>query len=68
MILADPTQYIEIDKKAPPADVSIHVRFLYDEQVFRFIYKFNGAPYRNNSIKPYEGANSLSPFVTLEDR
>ncbi|WP_373845479.1 phage major capsid protein [Clostridium sp.] len=46
IILADPTQYIGIDKKAPTADVSIHVRFIYDEQIFRFIYKFNGAPYR----------------------
>lgn len=26
------------------------------------------AQYRNNPIKPYEGANSLSPFVTLKDR
>ncbi|RMD03235.1 phage major capsid protein [Clostridium autoethanogenum] len=68
IILADPTQYIGIDKKAPTADVSIHVRFLYDEQVFRFIYKFNGAPYRNKPITPYKGANSLSPFVTLGDR
>ena len=68
IILADPTQYIGIDKKAPTADVSIHVRFLYDEQVFRFIYKFNGAPYRNKPIIPYKGANALSPFVTLGDR
>jgi HK97 family phage major capsid protein len=68
IILADPTQYIGIDKKAPTADVSIHVRFLYDEQVFRFIYKFNGAPYRSKPITPYKGASSLSPFVTLGDR
>ncbi|MHC6181080.1 phage major capsid protein [Clostridium sp. JNZ X4-2] len=68
IILADPTQYIGIDKKAPTADVSIHVRFLYDEQVFRFMYKFNGAPYRNKPITPYKGANALSPFVTLVDR
>ncbi|WP_446898836.1 phage major capsid protein [Clostridium sp. LBM24168] len=68
IILVDPTQYIGIDKKAPTADVSIHVRFLYDEQVFRFIYKFNGAPYRSKPITPYKGASSLSPFVTLGDR
>ena len=68
IILTDPTQYIGIDKKAPTADVSIHVRFLYDEQVFRFIYKFNGAPYRNKPITPYKGANVLSPFITLADR
>lgn len=68
IILADPTQYIGIDKKALTSDVSIHVRFLYDEQVFRFIYKFNGMPYKNKPIMPYKGANPLSPFVTLGDR
>jgi len=68
IILADPTQYIGIDKKGLTSDVSIHVRFLYDEQVFRFIYKFNGMPYKNKPIMPYKGANPLSPFVTLADR
>lgn len=68
IILADPTQYIGIDKKAPTSDVSIHVRFLYDEQVFRFIYKFNGMPYKSKAIAPYKGANPLSPFVALADR
>lgn len=68
IILADPTQYIGIDKKALTSDVSIHVRFLYDEQVFRFIYKFNGMPYKNKPITPYKGANPLSPFITLGDR
>jgi HK97 family phage major capsid protein len=68
IILMDPTQYVGIDKNAPSADVSIHVRFLYDEQLFRFIYRFNGAPYRNKPITPYKGATTLSPFVTLADR
>ena len=68
IILADPIQYIGIDKKAPSADVSIHVRFLYDEQVFRFIYKFNGMPYKSKPITPYKGANALTPFVTLGER
>ena len=57
-----------INKEYATADVSIHVRFLYDEQVFRFIYKFNGTPYRNKPITPYKGANTLSPFVALADR
>ncbi|MEY8001604.1 phage major capsid protein [Clostridium sp. Mt-5] len=67
-ILTDPTQYVGIDKSAPSADVSIHVRFLYDEQLFRFIYRFNGAPYRNKPITPYKGNFELSPFVTLANR
>lgn len=68
IILADPTQYIGIDKKAPSTDVSIHVRFLYDEQVFRFIYKFNGSLYGNKPIISYKGVNALSPFEILRDR
>lgn len=68
IILMDPTQYIAIDKNAPSSDVSIHVRFLFDESVFRFIYRFNGAPYRNKPITPYKGTATLSPFVVLENR
>lgn len=68
IILADLTQFIGIDKSAPTADASIHVRFLYDEQIFRFIYRFNGAPYRNKPVTPYKGNYQLSPFITLADR
>lgn len=68
IMLADPTQYIGIEKNTLQTDVSIHVRFLYDESVFRFIYKFNGAPYRNKPITPYKGSITLSPFVTLGNR
>lgn len=68
IILCDPTQYIGIDKNTPSADMSIHVRFLYDESLFRFIYRFNGAPYRNKTITPYKGNFTLSPFVTLASR
>ena len=70
IILADPKQYIGIDKENVQATESIHVRFLYDESCFRFIYRFNGAPYRNSAITPAK-ANSgytLSSFVTLAAR
>lgn len=66
--LVDPTQYLGIDKTKAQTDVSIHVRFLYDESVFRFIYRFNGQPYRTAPITPYKGASTLSSFVTLENR
>jgi HK97 family phage major capsid protein len=68
IVLADPTQYIGIDKTKAQMDVSIHVRFLYDEQVFRFTYRFNGQTYRTAPIQPYKGANSLSSFVALQNR
>ncbi len=70
IILADPKQYIGIDKDRVQATESIHVRFLYDESCFRFIYRFNGAPYRNSAITPAKGnaGYTLSPFVTLAAR
>jgi HK97 family phage major capsid protein len=70
IILMDPTQYIGIEKDNIKSDVSIHVRFVNDESVFRFIYRFNGAPYRKSAITPYK-ANAgftMSPFVTLAAR
>lgn len=70
ILLADPTQYIGIEKANIKTDVSIHVKFINDESVFRFIYRFNGAPYRTSVITPYK-ANSgvtMSPFVTLAER
>lgn len=70
IVLADPKQYIGIDKENVQATESIHVRFLYDESCFRFIYRFNGAPYRNSAITPAKGSSgyTLSSFVTLGAR
>ena len=70
IILADPKQYIGIDKENVQATESIHVKFLYDESCFRFIYRFNGAPYRNSAITPAKGSSgyTLSSFVTLGAR
>jgi len=69
IILADPKSYIGIDKNGMQADVSLHVKFLYDESCFRFIYRFNGAPRKSNSVASYKNANfKTSPFVTLAER
>ncbi len=70
IILADPKQYLGIDKDNVQATESIHVRFLYDESCFRFVYRFNGAPYRNSAITPTKGSSgyTLSSFVTLGAR
>jgi HK97 family phage major capsid protein len=70
IILADPKQYLGIDKDNVQATESIHVRFLYDESCFRFVYRFNGAPYRNSAITPAKGTSgyTLSSFVTLGAR
>lgn len=68
IILADIGQYLLIDKGGVKAASSIHVRFLYDENVFRFIYRVDGKPIWTKPLTPYKGSASVSPFVTLAKR
>jgi HK97 family phage major capsid protein len=68
IMLLDLNEYLLIDKGGINAASSIHVRFLYDEAVFRFIYRVDGQPKRKKPLTPYKGANTLSPFITLESR
>lgn len=69
IILANPKRYLGIDKNGIQGDVSIHVKFLYDESCFRFIYRFNGAPRKNAAVASYKNASfTTSPFVTLAER
>jgi len=68
IVLADLSQYVMIDKGAPRSAASIHVRFLYDETVYRFVYRVDGQPIWSAPLTPYKGSNTLSPFVTLATR
>ena len=68
IILADVGQYLLIDKGGIKAASSIHVRFLYDENVFRFIYRVDGKPIWNKPLAPYKGNATVSPFITLDKR
>lgn len=66
--LVDLSQYLAIDKGGVQAASSIHVRFQYDESVFRFVYRVDGQPIWNSALTPYKGAGTLSPFITLAAR
>jgi HK97 family phage major capsid protein len=68
ILLADLSQYLLIDKGGINAASSIHVRFLTDENVFRFIYRVDAQPIWNKPIAPYKGSATLSPFVALAKR
>ena len=68
IILADIGQYLLIDKGGIKSASSIHVRFLYDENVFRFIYRVDGKPIWTKTLTPYKGSATVSPFVTLAKR
>jgi HK97 family phage major capsid protein len=68
VLLADFSQYVAIDKGGIEQAASMHVRFIYDEQTFRFIYRVDGEPMWKSALTPKNGTNTLSPFVTLATR
>lgn len=68
IMLCDFSKYKAIDKGGIQKDVSIHVRFIYDESVFRFVYRFDGQPVLASAITPFKGTNTLSHFVKLDAR
>ena len=47
---------------------SMHVRFVYDEMVFKIRVRADGAPLVKSAITPAKGSNTLSPIVTLAAR
>jgi HK97 family phage major capsid protein len=65
--LIDTSQYLLIDKALRGAS-SIHLKFDYNETAFRWVYRVDGQPKQDSSYTAFKGANSLSPFVTLEAR
>lgn len=68
IVLADLSEYLMVEKGGMTMQSSIHVRFLYDEQVLKFTYRCDGQPTWNAALTPYKGANTLSPYVTLATR
>jgi HK97 family phage major capsid protein len=68
IILADMSQYQMIDKGGVQSASSIHVRFIYDETVFRFVYRVDGQPKWDAPLTPFKGTNTVSPFVVLATR
>lgn len=68
IFLADLSEYLLIKKGALETAESIHVRFLYGENTFRFTYRINGAPAWKTALTPYKGTATQSPFITLDTR
>jgi HK97 family phage major capsid protein len=66
--LVDLSQYIMIEKGGVEAAASIHLRFDYDETVFRWIVRNDGKTPWSSALTPAKGTNTLSPFVALATR
>lgn len=62
--------YLLAEKGGIKADMSIHVQFIYDESVFRFVLRVDGQPVRASAMTPYKGGatHTQSHFVALATR
>lgn len=68
IIFADMSEYGLRERGDIQSASSMHVRFLYDEQVMKFTWRIDGQPFLNSPITPLNGSNTVSPFITLESR
>ncbi len=71
IVFADLTNgYILAEKGGIQQDMSVHVQFVYDESVFRFVLRVDGQPVRAAALTPYKGGASYtqSHFVALDTR
>lgn len=68
IMLCDWSAYEAIDKGSPKQDSSIHVRFLFDEEVFRAIYRVDGKPLYNSPLTPFKGTTTTAHFIQLATR
>jgi HK97 family phage major capsid protein len=68
IIFADMNGYILAEKGGIESAMSIHVKFDYDESVFRFTMRVDGQPERASVLTPYKGSDTLSHFVALATR
>jgi len=64
--LADPSQYLAIDK-AEEAAWSKEIYFLYNKSVLRVMYRADGQMWQNTAFTPANG-DTLSPVITLASR
>lgn len=68
IIFADMSQYLIVNRADITKQVSMHVRFDYDEAAFKYTMRVGGRPEWMNKITPYKGSIQRSPYVTLAAR
>jgi len=65
ILLAGMNDYLMWERGGVEAASSIHVEFLTDQQVFRFIYRVDGKPASYTTLTPFQGSTTRSPYVAL---
>lgn len=66
IILWHPASYRTITKGGVKAAMSIHLRFDYDESVFRFTFRVDGQSMYASAITPFNGTNTVTNMVALD--
>lgn len=64
LILADMAEYM-LAMRSSTMDISMHVRFVNDEQAIRLIVRMDGQGAWSTPVTPYLGTNTQSPFIVL---
>lgn len=70
ILFADWTDYATLQKSGGgiKSSVSMHVRFLFDEQVFKFSFRIGGGSLWSGPVQDQNGTTKRSPYITLENR
>ena len=68
IVLADMSQYVVINKGSIDTQMSMHLRFDYDEMAYRSIFRIDGSPWWATALTPYKGTATQSPIITLQTR
>jgi HK97 family phage major capsid protein len=68
LILADFSRYVLAIREFIRGEVSIHVQFVSDESLFRFVMRVGGQPIDPQPVTPAHGTTQLSTFVVLAAR
>jgi HK97 family phage major capsid protein len=67
LVLVDWARYLIAAREAR-TDVSMHVRFLTDENAFRVVMRIGGQPIDGRPLIPFNGTNTVSPYVCIAAR
>ena len=65
LILFAPEGYVAITKGGVESFMSMHLRFDFDEAVYKWLFRFDAQPFDNVALTPYKGSNTVSSIVVL---
>jgi HK97 family phage major capsid protein len=65
LLLVDPNDYLYWEGAGIEGASSIHVQFLTNQTVFRFIYRVDGMPATTTATTRYQSTDTVSPYVAL---